>query len=165
MQFRCRNVNGSFYPPAMIKASQIKKVLIMNQGEVMMRSRGKRVRRRRRRRSRGLGNWFLPVSALCFLLAVCIMGFKPDASAQGDSTSLAKTAYQPNSSTQTNPDSATDTLKVIEQGASTQTDPNFFPLQLSLQSAPSRIPVPHRQRPAAAPKPPRQTKIAGICFW
>ena len=57
------------------------------------------------------------------------MGFKPDASAQGDSTSLAKTAYQPNSSTQTNPDSATDTLKVIEQGASTQTDPNFFPLQ------------------------------------
>ena len=95
----------------------------------MMRSRGKRVRRRRRRRSRGLGNWFLPVSALCFLLAVCIMGFKPDASAQGDSTSLAKTAYQPNSSTQTNPDSATDTLKVIEQGASTQTDPKFFPLQ------------------------------------
>ncbi len=95
----------------------------------MMRPRGKRVRRRKRRRSRGLGNWFLPVSALCFLLAVCIMGFKPDASAQGDSTSLAKTAYQPNSSTQTNPDSATDTLKVIEQGASTQTDPNFFPLQ------------------------------------
>lgn len=85
----------------MIKASQIKKVLIMNQREVMMRPRGKRVRRRKRRRSRGLGNWFLPVSALCFLLAVCIMGFKPDASAQGDSTSLAKTAYQPNSSTQT----------------------------------------------------------------
>lgn len=104
----------------------------MNQREVMMRPRGKHVRRRKRRRNRGLGNWLLPVSAACFLLAVCIMGFKPDVSAQGNSTSLAKTAYQPNNSTQTSPDSSTDTLKVVEQGTSAQTEPLFPP-----QSEPS----------------------------
>ncbi len=76
----------------------------MNQRELMVRRPGgKRARRRRRRQNTLLRRCFLPAAALCLLLAVCIAGFKPDASAQGDKTLAANTSYRSNVLPQTKP--------------------------------------------------------------
>ena len=51
-----------------------------------------------------MGSRFLPAAALCLLFAVCVVGFKPDASAQGDKTLAAEnTSYRANVLPQTEP--------------------------------------------------------------
>ena len=77
----------------------------MNQRELMVRRPGgKRARRRRRRQNALLRRCFLPATALCLLFAVCVVGLKPDASAQGDKTLAAEnTSYRANVLPQTEP--------------------------------------------------------------
>ena len=77
----------------------------MNQRELTVRRPGgQRARRRRRRQNALLRKCFLPATALCLLLAVCVVGFKPDASAQGDKTLTAEnTSYRANVLPQTEP--------------------------------------------------------------
>ena len=77
----------------------------MNQRELTVRRPGgQRARRRRRRQNALLRRCFLPAAALCLLFAVCIVGFKPDASAQGDKTLAAEnTSYRANVLPQTEP--------------------------------------------------------------
>ena len=77
----------------------------MNQRELTVRRPGgKRARRRRRRQNALLRRCFLPAAALCLLFAVCVVGFKPDASAQGDKTLAAEnTSYRANVLPQTEP--------------------------------------------------------------
>ena len=77
----------------------------MNQRELMVRRPGgQRARRRRRRQNALLRRCFLPAAALCLLLAVCVVGFKPDASTQGDKTLAAEnTSYRANALPQTQP--------------------------------------------------------------
>ena len=77
----------------------------MNQRELTVRRPGgQRARRRRRRQNALLRRCFLPATALCLLFAVCVVGFKPDASAQGDKTLAAEnTSYRANVLPQTEP--------------------------------------------------------------
>lgn len=63
---------------------------------------------------------------ICLLLAVCIMGFQADVSAQGDPSSTEEIIYRPDTLAQTNPDESgltpntqTDSQQQISSGAIT----------------------------------------------
>ena len=89
-----------------------------------MRPRGRHMRRRKRRQNRWPGGLGLPALAGCLLLAVCVMGFKPDASAQDIVTETERITGRLEPSAQTSPD-----ISAVTPRLPSQADPAFSLLE------------------------------------
>ena len=96
----------------------------MDQRERTMRPRGRHMRRRKRRQNRWPGGLGLPALAGCLLLAVCVMGFKPDASAQDIVTETERITGRLEPSAQTSPD-----ISAVTPRLPSQADPAFSLLE------------------------------------